>query len=292
MTDALHEADAVETSPDLSLWQERLRASRVEIPGTTNTRDLGGLPMAGGGIVRPGAVLRGEALAHPGPSVRRVAEWSDAAIESYRALGLRTVIDLRAAEEAALAPSAWAEPTGARLVAVPIDEGGEGDATDYMRRLRAGELRSFGPAELADYYVRTVRARAPRFGRALRVLAEPGATPVLIHCAAGKDRTGMLVALLLEALGVDRDATVADYSMTSIFRPNRVEAYADVLASAGVDASAVSALFDSPAETMRLMLEGVDADYGSVRAFLRREAGVGDDIVERLRAALVTPVAG
>ena len=267
---------------------EQLTRTRVDIPGTSNTRDLGGYPVIDGRIIRAGTLFRGETLAHPGPNVRRVAQWRDDAIEQYRALALATVIDLRGTDEGALAPSAWAEPTSARLVLIAIDEGGEGDATDYMRGLRAGTLRAFGPDDLADYYARTVRARAPQIGEALRTIARPGGTPALVHCAAGKDRTGLVIALLLEALGVPRDLVVADYAMTSVFRPNRVAAYTDVLAASGIVAEDVSALFDAPAETMQLLLDGLDEEFGSIRAFLTTQAGVDADTFAALERSLLT----
>lgn len=275
---------------DIALLLEQLRYTLVDIPGTSNTRDLGGYPAGPGRMIGPGILFRGEALAHPGPTVRRVAEWRDDARDRYRALRLATVIDLRAADEAALAPSAWAESTNALLESIPIDEGGEGDATDYMRQLRAGTLREFGPEELADYYFRTVRARAPQLGLALRSIAGTDALPVLVHCAAGKDRTGLLIAMLLEILGVPREIVVADYALTSAFRPNRVEAYADVLADAGIAPEDVSALFEAPPEAMRLLLEGLDTEYGSVRDFLQAEAGLDDAVFAALERAMLVPV--
>jgi protein-tyrosine phosphatase len=233
-------------------------------------------------------LYRGEALARPGPEVRRVALWQEDLLEDYRALGLATVIDLRAESEAVLAPSVWHEATHARLVPIPFDEGGEGDATEYMRQLRAGTLRSFSAEDLAAFYERTARARAPELGRAMRVVAD-GDGPVLVHCAAGKDRTGIVIALILEVLGVERDVIVADYALTSAFRPNRVAAYADVLSEAGIEPAAVSALFDAPADAMRLLLEGLDAEFGSVRAFLRQEGGADDQLFGALEEVLLEP---
>jgi protein-tyrosine phosphatase len=266
-----------------------LAHSRVDIPGTDNVRDLGGLPTRDGRRIRTGALFRGEALALPGPGVARIALWDDANVESYRSLRLALVIDLRAISEATLAPSAWAEATGARLRAIPIAEGGEGDATDYVRQIKAGTLRSFSADDLAIYYAKTVRTRAIQFGEAIREIARPAGVPVLIHCSAGKDRTGLLVGLLLEVLGVPRELVVADYALTAYFRPNRVEAYADVLDEVGVEPAAVSALFDAPVEAMGALFEGIDREFGSVRQFLIARADVDVSILDALADVLLEP---
>src|ERR1700712_3429969 len=261
--------------------------SRVPIPGTDNVRDLGGFPGLDGRKIARGRIYRAEALAYPGPGVARVALWSADAIPAYRKLRLQAVIDLRSRQEAALAPSAWAESSGAELHSIPIDGGAEGDTTDYVRDLKAGVLRSFSAADLASYYARSVRASAAAYGRAISVIAASGAT--LVHCSAGKDRTGMLTALLLEALGTPRDLVVADYCYTGVLRPHRVLAYADVLHDVGIEPSAVSALFETPPEAMELLLAGLDAEFGSVRGFLWERAGVGESTLQALGERLLEP---
>lgn len=267
---------------------EQLTRTRVDIPGTANTRDLGGYPTVDGRAIREGVLFRGETLARPSEHAARVAIWRDEEVDRYRSLGLSTVIDLRAQSEAELVPSAWADASAAELVSIPMDEGGEGDATGYMRSIRAGTLRRFDADDLAAFYFRTVRARATEIAQVFTAVAQPNATPVLIHCAAGKDRTGIVVALLLEAFGVRRDVTVADYALTEVFRPNRVRAYAELLDAVGVPHEDVAALFAAPAPAMRGLLEGIDAEYGSVRDFLVSEAELDPEVFGTLAEALLT----
>lgn len=260
----------------------------IAIPGTTNVRDIGGYPVPRGGSVSLGKIYRGEALAFPG-SETKGAVWADQNIEAYKALALRTVVDLRAAQEASALPSAWAHGTGAALLHLPLDSGGEGDATELMKKLRAGTLRSFSVDDLARSYARILRLQARMFGRVFEELAAPGRLPTLVHCAAGKDRTGLLVALILESLGTPRDLVVADYAMTDFLRPNRVQAYMDILTSVGVEPDAVRSLFESPAEAMIVTLEGIDAEFGDAPGFLTKAAGVSPDVLETLRANLIVP---
>jgi protein-tyrosine phosphatase len=272
------------------LLLEQRAASRVAIHGTDNLRDLGGLPAGAGRRVRRGVFFRAEALAHPAPGVARVALWDDRAVDSYRELALALVIDLRAPAEVAVAASAWAEATGARALSIPIAEGGEGDATDYVRQIKAGSLRSFSAEDLALFYASTVRTRAAQFGQAIRAIADSSNVPVLVHCSAGKDRTGLLVALVLEALGTPREHVVADYALTGVFRPYRVTAYADILVDVDVEQSAVAALFDAPAAAMRALLDGLDREFGSVRGFLNTQADVDRAVLDSLGDALLEPL--
>lgn len=238
-----------------------------------------------GRTVAPGRVYRAEALVTPGANPL-CTPWHPADTSAYRALGVRTVVDLRSQGEMDRAPSAWPEATGGECVALPIEEGGEGD-TDYVREIRAGIRTAFTAADMAGYYALTLRRRGTEFGAALSILADPARTPVLVHCAAGKDRTGLLIALVLEALGTPREVVVADYALTGVLRPNRVQAYAHLFE--GVDLDAIALLFDSPAPAMEEALAGLDAEFGSVTGFLDARCGITQDHVDALRRGLLSP---
>lgn len=243
------------------------RSTHLPLPGTANLRDLGGTPVAGGAVVAAGRLYRAEALVGPGIPTQ-CSVWDVAHADAYAALGVRTVIDLRSRHEQTGAASAWPEAAGgADLVLIPIDEGGEGD-TDYVREIREGRRTAFSAADMADYYALTLRRRGDEFAAAIRVFAEPERLPVLVHCAAGKDRTGLLVAMVLEVLGTPRELVVADYALTGELRPNRVAAYAHLFEGTWVRLADVALLFDTPSEAMVTLLAGVDEEFGSVSGYL------------------------
>ena len=269
----------------MSHW--RPEVTHLPLPGTGNLRDLGGTPAVGGTVVAPGRLYRAEALVEPGTTTL-CAIRDEGQAEAYAALGVRTVIDLRTRQEALSIPSAWPSATGADLVALPM-EGGEGD-TDYVREIRDGVRGRFTADDLTDYYGLLLHRRAAELGAGLRVLADPARLPVLVHCAAGKDRTGLLIALVLEALGVAREIVVADYALTGVLRPRRVLAYASVFADCDVDLEAVAPLFDAPATAMEGALARLDAGHGSVAAYLDDACGITSADVDALREnLLVTP---
>lgn len=262
-----------------------VRGTRVDLPGTSNLRDLGGYPTADGRVVARGRLFRSEALAHPGATEMH-AIWQEANAGHYRALSLRTVIDLRSETETQKVPSAWEAATGARVVSLPIAEGVEGTDTNVMGKVLRGEVSRFDVEDLADFYRVTLDRRAETFAAAISVVADPDQLPALVHCSAGKDRTGLFVALVLEVLGVDRALTVEDYALTGVLRPDRVQSYAALLSAAGVDPDAVRTLFETPAAAMQLALRHLDEEYGGAAEYLVGRGRLAPADLDALRVAL------
>lgn len=259
---------------------------RIPIPGTANLRDVGGYRAADGSEVLRRRLYRSEAIVdRGGPDSYSFHDAAHAV--HYRALDLRTVIDLRAEREAGLAPTAWARATGARLYEFPIAEGGEGADTNYIRMLISGEMDRFDAEDMAGFYIGLLENRAETWGAAYRVLSERDRLPALVHCAAGKDRTGVFIALVLSSLGVPDDLVATDYSLTDRYRPNRIDAYAHRFVAAGRDPEIARALFESPYQAMRSMLDHLSAVYGGPVGYLQDRAGVSAEQIDRLRAALL-----
>lgn len=235
--------------------------STPEIPGAINFRDIGGLP-AGRAQTRAGVLYRSGNL----------ATLSEEGVAALGALGIRRVIDLRADDEVAHAPSRLGEPAP-RVQREP---------------LFLGSVASFFEQDvsLRDMYRQLVTASSARVVEVVRgVLADQ---PVLVHCTVGKDRTGVTVAVALSAAGVDRDAVIADYARTEALLPswrNR-EVVARIRQFHPLSRNLEELATRSPAEVMRGMLAELDADYGSVSDYLRAQ-GMGDDELAELRRVLI-----
>ncbi len=175
----------------------------LPLTGAENVRDLGGLPLTGGGQTRRGVAIRSDTL----------QELTPEDVAYFRELGLRTIIDLRTPMEAdreGRGPLA-AEPVEyVNLPFIPDELLVPGH--DKARDLIVAERRE---TDRVQHYLNYLRHAGDRVIAAVRIIATPGGTPAIFHCAAGKDRTGVLSAILLDAVGVEREAVIADFELTN-----------------------------------------------------------------------------
>jgi protein-tyrosine phosphatase len=236
----------------------------IAVPGTFNLRDLGGYPARGGGTLRWRTLLRSDAL-------HRI---DDAGRLILAGLNLHTVIDLRTHEEAELAPSALGPALGVRRRHIPV-----------LTTADFSEL----PLELSAVYRHMADRRGATIAAAIGRLCAPGALPGLIHCSAGKDRTGMLAALILAAVGVDDDDIAADYALSRTYLlAEPTSALRQVAASTGLGSRLNLQLMGSPPEVILDALAHVRGQDGSVTGYLLRH-GLAQADLEHLRAALIEP---
>lgn len=236
----------------------------LPLEGTLNTRDLGGLPLASGGRTRSGKLLRSD-----GPM-----GLTDADMELLLALPLTTVVDLRQDYELERDPSRLAGRND--LHVLNIEVWGHVDASDD---------RPADRYDITAFYLAALDHAGPAFARAVTVLAEAEGA-ALFHCTAGKDRTGLLAALVLETVGVDRDTVIADFALThDRIGPLRERLLAQAERN-GVARSDFQRLLGATPDLIIPALDHLDARHGGAVAYLRR-AGIGDGTFAALRAKLV-----
>ena len=238
-------------------------ARHLNLAGASNFRDLGGYPGKDGRALRWRQIFRSNHLGH----------LTDADIELLRGLGLKSAFDFRGTEERTAAMcglteiavhSLPIEPTVVAALRARLAGGAplaSADALDVMR----------------DSYRNYVRYSTPSFRALFAHLLEDRA-PLVIHCTAGKDRTGFACALILHALGVPDDLIAEDYLLTNRFYRRDPSASSDlpeevrqVLAS--VEASFLAAAFDA-----------ISADYGDLESYLSDGLGLGAQERARLEA--------
>jgi len=260
----------------LDLDGRRLVIAERTLPlsGAVNFRDVGGYRTEDGRAVRWGQVYRAGSL----------AELTDDDVAYLTRLGLRLSCDLRSADEVTRRPDRL--PPGATALHHPIAaEVGRLRQmfTLFRLRNRIGEL-------LQNVYVVMLDQNAAIFAEIIRLAAEPANLPLLIHCTAGKDRTGLAVALLLLALGVPEETVIADYTLSNHafdVLAGRMRPEMERLYALGFDDAQLRPFLLAQAETLVGALAYLRRRYGSVEAYLL-QAGVGEEEIGRLRDSLLT----
>lgn len=268
----------------------------IELAGVVNMRDLGGLPTEAGEVVQPRRLLRSDNLQElPAESVEALV----------RGFGLRDVIDLRThveVEKEGEGPllavpevrhhhfTLYAEDT--TETGIPAAERvlpWEGqERREAERAALAGVARDRRHDEYwSNHYLSYLGQRPDSVLAALHTIAESDGA-VVVHCAAGKDRTGTVVGLALKAVGVPDDAVIADFAASAervpriLERLRRRPAYAANLRDKSV------AQQSPTTDTMRLLLDALQAQHGGVHGWLDAQGWARSD-TDRLRRRLLTP---
>jgi protein-tyrosine phosphatase len=240
------------------------RSRRLDWEALLNARDLGGLPAAGGRTTRFRAVVRCDSLSH-------LTSQGRAGLLGY---GVRTVIDLRLPSEVEREPNPFALPDG------------HGVAFHNLSFIDPAATPPGDRATLADDYTGMLRRFAPQVAAVVAAVAGAPEGGVVVHCAAGKDRTGLISGLLLSLAGVPVEVIAEDYALTEAnLRPHE-QRWLDE--GPGDRAERVAALEwgRARAEVMAEVLADTRDRYGGVERYLA-SAGVQPAAIDRVRRRLL-----
>lgn len=262
---------------------QQVPSTEPELAAVRNFRDVGGLPTVDGRRVRHGVLFRSGHLAH-------ATEEDTAFLDS---LGLHTIFDFRNASDQKL-EGPDVELPGVRNVNLPLTD--PADGAEFWKMVRDGELDqlrellSDGKAAnrmIASYRV-IIKERTAEHAQVLHSLADDS-VPALLHCAAGKDRAGLSIAVTLLALGVEREAIVADYLESNAkhrrYKVRRSSTSASAYSPEVMEL--LSPLFDARAEYLTAAFDTIEETWGSVDTYLEQGLGVTPEIRERLRERLL-----
>ena len=222
----------------------------LPIEGAFNVRDLGGYPTKDGGETRWRRFLRADSL-------HRIAP---AGMDHLLDEGLRTVVDLRTRAEAATAPSVFADLGGVDYINMPL--------FDDLAPAALGQAKRRPEDPLLEFYVTALDTRHDALREILAAMASAPTGTVMFNCTAGKDRTGLVAALLLGLAGVDRPQIVADYVLTAELIPELVDEFLELSRQRGGDVVAYERMLRSPAKTLEAALARIDGGHGDIPAYL------------------------
>ncbi|NUP39458.1 MAG: tyrosine-protein phosphatase [Streptomyces sp.] len=262
---------------------QQIPSTEPELAGVRNFRDVGGLPTVDGRRVRYGVLFRSGHLAH--------ATEEDA--EFLTSLGLHTIFDFRnAADQKLEGPDV--ELAGVRNVNLPLSD--PADGSGFWKMVRDGEIEQLrellGDGRAANRmivsYRTIIKERTAEHTRVLRSLADDS-VPALMHCAAGKDRAGLSIAVTLLALGVEREAIVADY-LESNAKHRRYKVHRSSSSAAAYSPEVMellSPLFEARAEYLAAAFETIEETWGDVDTYLEQGLGLTLELRELLRERLL-----
>jgi protein-tyrosine phosphatase len=262
--DGQHLLARSESTPYVTLRSSDGRVYRLAerlpgVVGASNFRDVGGYRTADGRQIRWGMIYRSSSLSELTPG--------DA--ERLRALGLRTIVDLRSSDERKDEPTRWSGSARPQTVAHDY----EMDVSAFLGSFRNGATPDAARKLMTDFYPAVLQSHRPQFRAVFDSLLAREDGPVLFHCTAGKDRTGVLTALLLSALGVPRDQVIADFLLSNTYyQPKPLPGDAGGLARLPPDVMAV--LMGVEASYLEAVFAELDRTYGGVEGYLDRELGV------------------
>jgi protein tyrosine/serine phosphatase len=242
-------------------------APRSEISGLVNFRDLGGHPTREG-VTRSGRVFRSDSLAHAAP---------DDVVHLVEERGVRTVVDLRGVAEVDAFPNQPMADAGVTIHHVPL--------IDPEKREQSG--LEWETMSLFDLYRFLLESAGTEFVEVLQIIAEPANHPLVFHCAAGKDRAGLIAATVLGLLEVDDDEIVADYAATEAAL-EALKARAAKRAE-GSGRPPAARFMTADAQTMRETLVWLHAEHGGFAPYMLRH-GFSDGELALLRASLIESV--
>jgi protein-tyrosine phosphatase len=236
----------------------------LTIDGLVNVRELGGLPTESGGTTRRGRLLRSDSPHSLSAEGR----------EALLALGVSTVVDLRTASERESRPSPFSDIGGMRAVHAPIFT----DDDEFPA----------GLVTAADVYGWWLRELGGAVAVAMAAIADAPEAPVLVHCHAGKDRTGVVVALVLRLAGVTVDAVADDYAQSGVQLADMLARDRVSAVERGMDEMLAERLFTVRREAMVETAQRIDEEHGGA-AELLRAIGLDATRVDRLRRLLLAP---
>jgi protein-tyrosine phosphatase len=241
---------------------------RLGFVGAFNFRDLGGYGTDDGRTVRWRTLYRADAL-HRLP---------DDELDQLGQLGVRTVLDLRTAKELEHG-KLQAEHLGITHLHLSV--------LSEIWSAEGLDLEADPSVVLGELYVQMLEVGAPAFAGALRVLADAAQVPAVFHCAAGKDRTGVLAALVLSLLGVDDDTIAGDYALTAASMDRMIDRLRrDRPDQLNLMNDQPSAFMMAPAGAMEHFLVELRARHGSAVGYVT-DIGVEPEAVAELRRTLL-----
>lgn len=262
------------------------RFEKIDLEGVSNTRDLGGIPTLDQRVIKEHLLIRSGALAGTTEEDRRKL------VEEY---DLRTVIDFRTEAERMENPDPvidgvtylWNPILGEQTVGITREKEGKGEQIDHMIG-QIVESGVSGEQYMSNLYSHMAAKEEVRknYARFFELLLQNEKGAVLWHCTAGKDRVGVGTALLLSALGVERELIFEDYLMTNTFQKEEVDQILERVSDTFSQKDAgegIRQMLSVKRSYLEAVFTQIDENFGGIDQYLKQEIGLTEERREALK---------
>ncbi len=253
----------------------------LDFEGAHNFRDLGGYLTNDGRRVKLGHLFRSD----------KTANFSDADVTRFDALGINTVVDLRASWEIAEQPSRL--PDDVEVFHLEIDVMTREAQDQLEKEMISGYFdKNDAGHYVVEYNRRFVVDYVDQVKAFMHLLLEQPRLPLMFHCSMGKDRTGYAAALVLMALGVPEELAIQDYLKTNLHLQRRVQQIMELVknhpANQG-EPEGMRPIFDAEERYLRMALQTIDDEFGGLQSYLHETLDFGDAKIAQLKSNLLDP---
>ena len=247
----------------------------VPLEGTFNFRDLGGYKTENGFRVKWGRIFRSDNLANLTPRDHR----------TLQSMNLKLICDFRSSSEVRHTPDSIPGNGRIEYLHLPMILGTV-DAVEAMKRIEKKDLDWLTPSYMTDGYLKNIEHSADKWAVVIQRLIQDQ-DPLVFHCSAGKDRTGICAGLILLALGVPKETVLFDHGLSNHYLEAFLPRVYRYFESLGLDTGRLDPYLSAPREAMLCVLEHIHASYGSVSAYLKQKAGIDQEQIETLKSSLL-----
>lgn len=278
-------ARITELSPDLCHYFEVAAENcpgiitserRIPLEGTVNFRDLGGYQTLDGRSVKWGLVFRSDSL----------ASLTNRDQAFLRQMGIKLVCDFRTLAEANKAPGRFPGDGPEKYLNLPIVYG-EFDSLTAFERMKKGDISWLTKEFVIKGYIKSIDTCADKWEQVFNHLAKKENRPIVLHCTAGKDRSGICAALILLALGVPEETVINDHGLSNVFLAEVLEQFYERIRSFGIDTEKAAPYFTAPQYCIVSVINHIRNTYGSIVKYLNTRCGITNETLDLLNQELL-----
>ena len=264
------------SSPDIEFIEKGDFERRIVLDGAANFRDIGGYPTIKHQRVKWRKIFRSGNLASLTENDHKVLQ----------EIGIQSICDFRSSEEIARQPNHLPEKTPLHYLHLPIVNKTM-EPTEAVTRIMNGDIDWFTPDFMIKAYIEKIEDFHDTWYLFFENLCQRPFRPLLFHCTAGKDRTGVCAALILLSLEVPEKWVIYDHALSNIYNAEQTKSIRERLRKIGVNPDALMDYLTAPKTAIVALIEHINRKYGCARDYLLQRAKVNPAWIERLQAEML-----